>query len=1242
MRNLHDHLREALSTIPPAEAAEYNALRKKLDYTVELGLRVIELVSPQLAPIDGWPLFGGYPFSRARSLAVSWPDDELRRILRAARYHLESMHRREVWRSALLQYRQLPELDRAYDFAESLAWPATPKSPSRAAHRQKLYDALLSSTPPFTASRITTAEPGPHLFRGRTIGTQHITIPEDLPPPLDSRLSLVARHLRQAFDQPVESLRQTAEKMAKLDQPTPGRPKALNDWESRFLSMELSTLDEGSGSFAKADRLVVDGLLNLIGIPGVGKSTLRDILATHAVAELGQRVVLVVGDVAEALRVAEGFNRLREAADRKSEGGDKTYAGWDRLHAIPLVGASTRDQHTRRLHRRLRRISPLPLLHQDAAFAYLSTACPLSALRGAEADGPLPYQEAPCQWLIPLDTASVAGESAADLAEEKWGPRRGCPMWSHCPRHDAARGLREATIWVATPEALAVSSVPVQQNPERVRYLELACRTADLLIVDEADQVQIRLDHVFAPTATLYKPGDDSWLDEINRHNVAELAREGRIQLSNEVVQQWTAALDTVSTTANRIYAMLVSDDELRDWVGSDLFTVWSLQLELVGQWPATRLPNRVQSAAERMNPKHESRQEASARLLAHLSQDPGATQEARDKRREAILKILDGFRDDPVGDNDEEELSSDATTSETLQLAELARRLVTNRPGSPRVAAELNALLAQLAGLRDPQELSGTDLKAEMRENVKAELSRGRRRFEFTLLVAILHDRLNLLTTLWPRVETALKLDPSANALYHSSPADYDPVIPESPMGNILAFQFVADARGAYAQTGELRFIRCTGVGRELLSALPTLHAVDGSHGPNVVLMSGTSWAGASTRYHLAEPVKAVLHARARAEEREKPCTPKITMFTPFVYDAVEDASPQDPMRPLQLSGTSSNRSDVLWKMLRGLADPDPADQGGRSRFAQELGKLPPSRRHLLVLTGSYKDAREAGRALHSSREWRNRACVLISDDEEAAFDTPRYDPDKNQDTPTLRRGDLATFGSTGYTILVAPLQSVERGHNILNDQEKALFGSVYFLARPLPTPSDVNVLIHALNDLTVRRTRPGGSFDQLVQNAVSLDAAGLEWRRQARRELHRLANRQLMWKRLCDSDREYLTWDLLVVMWQVIGRLTRGGVDARVHFVDAAFAPRRAAGLRGDSPRSSLLVSMRDVLAPYFGDAPDWQRRPAPPHRLPATEANIYLADALYRPLYDGLKDLLLRPPAAVPRHGDERRWR
>ncbi|MFI6483748.1 hypothetical protein ACIBH1_37885 [Nonomuraea sp. NPDC050663] len=403
MRNLRNHLRDALSAIPAAEAAEYDDLRKRLDYTVELGLRVIELVSPQLAPIDGWPLFGGYPFSRARGLVAGGPDDRLRRILRAARYHLESMHRREVWRSALLRYRHLPERDRAYDFAESLAWPAVRKQPSLAAHRLEMYDALLSSAPPFTTSRITIADPGPHLFHGRTIGAQHITIPEDLPPPVNSRLPLEPQHLQEPFNQPVESLRQTAKKMAELDQPNQGQSKALTDWESRYLGMQLSTLDEESGRFAKADRLVVDGLLNLIGIPGVGKSTLRDILATHAVAELGQRVVLVVGDVAEALRVAQGFNKLREAADRKIEEGVKAYTGWDRLHAIPLIGASTRDQHTRRLHRRLRQVSPLPLLHQDAAFAYLSTACPLSALRGAEADGPLPYQEAPCQSLIPLD-----------------------------------------------------------------------------------------------------------------------------------------------------------------------------------------------------------------------------------------------------------------------------------------------------------------------------------------------------------------------------------------------------------------------------------------------------------------------------------------------------------------------------------------------------------------------------------------------------------------------------------------------------------------------------------------------------------------------------------------------------------------------------------------------------------------------------------------------------------------------
>ena len=80
---------------------------------------------------------------------------------------------------------------------------------------------------------------------------------------------------------------------------------------------------------------------------------------------------------------------------------------------------------------------------------------------------------------------------------------------------------------------------------------------------------------------------------------------------------------------------------------------------------------------------------------------------------------------------------------------------------------------------------------------------------------------------------------------------------------------------------------------------------------------------------------------------------------------------------------------------------------------------------------------------------------------------------------------------------------------------------------------------------------------------------------------------------------------------MWQVIGRLLRGGQPARVYFCDAAFAPRTARRAEDDTDvddeTTSLLHGMQHVLTPYF--APD------------GTDRDRHLVQALYAPLHTAL---------------------
>jgi hypothetical protein len=183
-----------------------------------------------------------------------------------------------------------------------------------------------------------------------------------------------------------------------------------------------------------------------------------------------------------------------------------------------------------------------------------------------------------------------------------------------------------------------------------------------------------------------------------------------------------------------------------------------------------------------------------------------------------------------------------------------------------------------------------------------------------------------------------------------------------------------------------------------------------------------------------------------------------------------------------------------------------------------------------------------------------------------------------------------------------------------------------VFFLARPHPRPDDLSLAVFAVNDWAARFVRglsdpAQENFADLVGKASDLDEAGQAFRTTARGVWRRLLSRRYIYSALTDREKESFAWDQLVTIWQVIGRLVRGGVPARVVFVDAAFAPALAAAT-APAPRldrrqdAGLLMRLREVLAPYFD--------PSAPHTQFADPADPALVGLLYRPLYDALCNL------------------
>ncbi|MEU4108053.1 hypothetical protein [Streptomyces sp. NPDC027717] len=1219
---------------------EHARTRPALLCQVELALRLMETVAPGHAADGAWTLLGGYGPSFVR--AAKLPADAAEQVaLAAARHLLWPMRRGRMWRQSLDAYLALPERLRAYR-VPAIGEPAHQVPLKVAADRFTTYDAALAELPGFATKPLPQAEDGEHRFMDRRHRRTSVTVPPDLAREPFPGHPLTAE--RPATAGPLEvPLNELADVARWMEEEEARRGLRAGNWTQRLDHLDLDTRTADGTSFEAASALPLDRLTHLVGMVGAGKSTLMTLLAVWAHRN-GLRITLVVGDVAEQLTLTELFRALG-------------------LSAALVQGGTTRPQHTQRLHRRLAARGEHSLLaHTGTVFTHLSTACPLDALRALDTSEPLRYNDAPCGALHPARRKETAEEpaderavrelerargvsarktSADDTDEDDLGTPHACPLWSVCPRHSSARDLVDALIWVANPASLVQTAVPRQLNAERLRYLELACLRSDIVIVDEADRVQMQLDQMFAPSATLVTTGvSDSWLDQLQTHEIAELARQGRLPLSDQDVERWSSALDVVGSAADRLYAMLIDDEGLRNWAQIDYFSAWTLQEKLLHAWypPAQGRTTGRPDGADEGDVADES---ALYEDEEGLETDgiPSAPEAPWAQRRTEITAFFDTFRDDPLGGRGPYLTAADELTA----LAHDVLYTLDEKRTRRRVRSFLDSVLvgaprpeqrpAPVVGRGKEPAPHDVPLTDEWREL-------NARRLEFTLVLAALHQRLDRVTFLWPQVEAALRLDSASHELTRRPPLDYAPLLPEAPMGNVLGFQYLVDERAAALdkdghRTGTLRFFRCAGVGRELLLNLTQLGADPGrgQAGPHVLLMSGTSWAGTSTRAHVLAPVRAVLKPQSKALRSIRD-----TVFrTEFLYDAAG--------QPIRLSGQDPDkREDVLRLMIDRLARP--RGDGSTSPLQSELAQIPDQRRkRALLLVGSYVEAKVAAAALDEIPRWRGRVRVLAADDAELETAIDGAAPAGSQPTSAgaVRRGDLASFADDpDAELLVAPLLAVERGHNILTapqrpgEERVAAFGTVLFMVRPHPRPDDLSLAVFAINDWASRFVRgqlsgQEGSFSDLVAEADDLDAAGSAFRTTARRVWRHLLSRRYVYSSLSDDEKKSFVWDQLVTIWQVIGRLVRGGVPARVVFVDAAFAPQLAAaqapsfGRERRTRRNSdpgLLIRLRDVLAPYFAESG------SPGNGTHPDPADTELVKLLYRPLYEALCGLETPP--------------
>jgi hypothetical protein len=331
-------------------------------------------------------------------------------------------------------------------------------------------------------------------------------------------------------------------------------------------------------------------------------------------------------------------------------------------------------------------------------------------------------------------------------------------------------------------------------------------------------------------------------------------------------------------------------------------------------------------------------------------------------------------------------------------------------------------------------------------------------------------------------------------------------------------------------------------------------------SAGPNVLLASATSFLKESPTFHIPIGPDLVLR-RAAADDGWK--------GSRYVFAPIRD--PDEPTRALRFSGAAiGKRERILRKMIDHYFK-------GDTPLVQEMTQDFDEGRRVGFVVNSYDQVKQFKEHLRRAYPHLNMRVVGVIDK-----------PPSSNEGDWITAAQVERLGDRGgWDAIVFPMKALARGVNIVFTagprQRDAMLGTLIFLTRPHPAAESLDLVAGIAGCETL-------AFDQKrFSDGMSVRDIHSAWR-DARRELT-LTTRRLLRFPIQASKLGPLavpfTADIMVDVLQTIGRAMRNGCKARVIFADAAWAPRSSTdGARADTPQTSMLVAMRDILRARLAD--------------------------------------------------------
>ncbi|UOY92511.1 hypothetical protein MUG87_19200 [Ectobacillus sp. JY-23] len=446
--------------------------------------------------------------------------------------------------------------------------------------------------------------------------------------------------------------------------------------------------------------------------------------------------------------------------------------------------------------------------------------------------------------------------------------------------------------------------------------------------------------------------------------------------------------------------------------------------------------------------------------------------------------------------------LAADETTREKIE--KRLRKFAGNPSGDKQLTHHLQQMLS--SELRNDASIRAVLLL--LVEDADKVSSETKDMLEFFLYFAYMDYNFKFLLSYYPAVQSRLGTGYDSLQLLTRA-KEYRPFLLEAMTGPLLGYRYEQAEDGGL---GVFKLIEYSGIGRRLLYDWHSIYeSAFGRKGPSVVLLSGTSLAPGSDHYNVEMQPQWLIRSQLPQSEIMQSYIP--------MFD-------RETHQKICISGQGEQkRQENLRKITRYL----------ENRLLSELNMLKKEGRRILLVVNSYVDAQAVADTLEGMSSMRENYRVLKREGSGMRKE--------------FSRSQIELFRRETEQILIVPLMSVGRGFNILDENGGALFGSVFFLVRPYPVPNDFSYMIQ-----TLHAALPS-ILERIERKNLRYAKAIKELRRQSMIQFEMMYKKADFWASLRAKEREALSWFIFIPVWQMIGRLLRGGRNARIFYCDGSF---------------------------------------------------------------------------------------